>query len=49
MEWYMAHVWTHVPHLDLVDFGQNVFTTPRDEAHMWYPSKKFESLDATSQ
>ena len=30
----MAHVWTHVPHLDLVDFGQNVFATARDEAHM---------------
>ena len=27
----------------------NVFATARDEAHMWYPSKKFESLDTTSQ
>ena len=25
----MAHVWTYVPHLDLVDFGQNVFATAR--------------------
>ena len=30
----MAHVWTHVLPLDLVDFGQNVFPTVRDEAHM---------------
>ena len=27
MEWYMDHVCIHVPHLDLVDFGQNVSTT----------------------
>ena len=29
MQWYMDHVCTHVPHLDLVDIGQNVSTTVR--------------------
>ena len=29
MKWYIGHVCAHVPHLDLVDFGQNVFSTAR--------------------
>ena len=29
MQWYMDHVCTHVPHLDLVDIGQNVSATAR--------------------
>ena len=27
MQWYMDHVCTHVPHLDLVDIGQDMSTT----------------------
>ena len=29
MQWYMDYVCTHVPHLDLVDIGQNVSATVR--------------------
>ena len=29
MQWYMDHVCTHVPHLNLVDIGQDVSTTDR--------------------
>ena len=29
MKWYMDHVCTHVPHLDLVDIGQNMSATDR--------------------
>ena len=29
MQWYMDHVCIHVPHLDLVDIGQNVSATVR--------------------
>ena len=42
----MDHVCTHVPHLDLVDFGQNVSTTARLIVSC-IPVEKFKSLDAT--
>ena len=42
----MDHVSTHVPHLDLVDFGQNVFTTARLIVNC-NPVKKIKLLDAT--
>ena len=29
MQWYMDHVCTHVPHLDLVDIGQDMSATVR--------------------
>ena len=29
MQWYMDHVCIHVPHLDLVDIGQDMSTTVR--------------------
>ena len=29
MQWYMDHVCTHEPHLDLVDIDQNVSATVR--------------------
>ena len=29
MGWYMDHVCTHVPHLDLVDIGRNMSATDR--------------------
>ena len=39
----MDHVFTHVPHLDLVDIGQNVSATDR---LMGTHEKNFKSLDA---
>ena len=29
MQWYMDHVCSHVPHLDLVDIGRNMSATVR--------------------
>ena len=46
MEWSMEHPWTNVPHLDLVDFGQNVFATARPHDLLWSHEKKFKSVDA---
>ena len=46
MEWYMGHVSTHVPHLDLVDFGQNVFATASPHDLLWSHEKNFKSVDA---
>ena len=42
----MDHVCIHVPHLDLVDFGQNVSTTAGLIVSC-NPVKKFKLLNAT--
>ena len=42
MQWYMDHVCTHVPHLDLVDIDQNVSTTDRLMGTL-NPMKKFSN------
>ena len=41
-------MYKYLLHLDLLDFGQNVFATARELGHIRYPSKKLELLDATS-
>ena len=48
MEWYMDHVCTHVPHLDLVDIGQNMSTTDRLMGTLNIMKKNFKLLDATA-
>ena len=42
----MEHPWTHVPHLDLVDFDQKVFATARPNMSSDPVMKKFKSVDA---
>ena len=43
----MDHVCIHVPHLDLVDFGQNVSTTAGLMVSCNPVKKKFKLLNAT--
>ena len=43
----MDHVCTHLPHLDLVDFGQNVSTIVRLMVSCNSVKKKFKLFDAT--
>ena len=42
MKWYIDHVCTYVPHLDLVDIGQNVSATDRLMGTL-NPMKKFSN------
>ena len=42
----MEHVCTNVPHLDLVDFAQKVFTTARRKMSSDSAKKKFKLVDA---
>ena len=42
----MGHVWTHVPYLDLFDFGQNVFKTARPKMSSDPAKEKFKLVDA---
>ena len=48
MKWYMDHVCTHVPHLDLVDIGQNMSVTDRLMGTPKSHEKIFKSLNATA-
>ena len=47
MQWYMDHVFTHVPHLDLVDIGQNVSAIVKLMSTL-NSIKKLKSVNATA-